>query len=184
MSRQPDRQANGMVTAQSTTTRYAIVHSNYRKDWIPFHTRHPAGFAGAEGGAAAGAGRRHERQDPVGDLGGEGEGRGGAGDARCFEDPVQHVGEVLVGAGDDPQVEIPLAGGGLRLDHLRDGVEVVQDARQLSLGDLDLFGAARAYEKLAKQDPQLQVALNYFGEAAQLLNTGKNSCATRSARIY
>ena len=39
--------------------------------------------------------------------------------------------------------------------------------------DLDLFGAARAYEKLAKQDPQLQFALNYFGEAAQLLNTGQ-----------
>jgi len=48
--------------------------------------------------------------------------------------------------------------------------------------DLDLFGAARAYEKLAKQDPQLQFALNYFGEAAQLLNTGKNSTATRAAR--
>jgi carboxyl-terminal processing protease len=49
--------------------------------------------------------------------------------------------------------------------------------------DLDLFGAARAYEKLAKQDPQLQFALNYFGEAAQLLNTGKNSTATRAARL-
>ncbi len=48
--------------------------------------------------------------------------------------------------------------------------------------DLDLFGAARVYEKLAKQDPQLQFALNYFGEAAQLLNTGKNSTATRAAR--
>ena len=49
--------------------------------------------------------------------------------------------------------------------------------------DLDLFGAARAYEKLAKQDPQLQFALNHFGEAAQLLNTGKNSNATRAARV-
>jgi carboxyl-terminal processing protease len=49
--------------------------------------------------------------------------------------------------------------------------------------DLDLFGAARAYEKLAKQDPQLQFALSYFGEAAQLLNIGKNSTATRAARI-
>jgi carboxyl-terminal processing protease len=48
--------------------------------------------------------------------------------------------------------------------------------------DLDLFGAARAYEKLAKQDPQLQFALGYFGEAAQLLNIGKNSTATRAAR--
>ena len=49
--------------------------------------------------------------------------------------------------------------------------------------DLDLFGAAQAYEKLAKQDPQLQFALNYFGEAAQLLNTGKPSSATRAARL-
>jgi hypothetical protein len=49
--------------------------------------------------------------------------------------------------------------------------------------DLDLFGAATAYEKLAKQDPQLQYALNHFGEAAQLLNIGKNSTATRAARL-
>ena len=49
--------------------------------------------------------------------------------------------------------------------------------------DLDLFGAAKAYERLARQDPQLQFALNYFGEAAQLLNTGKNSTATRAARL-
>jgi hypothetical protein len=49
--------------------------------------------------------------------------------------------------------------------------------------DLDLFGAAKAYERLAKQDPQLQFALNYFGEAAQLLNLGKNSTATRAARL-
>jgi carboxyl-terminal processing protease len=49
--------------------------------------------------------------------------------------------------------------------------------------DLDLFGAAKAYERLAKQDPQLQFALNYFGEAAQLLNIGKNSTATRAARL-
>jgi carboxyl-terminal processing protease len=49
--------------------------------------------------------------------------------------------------------------------------------------DLDLFGAAAAYERLAKQDPQLQYALNYFGEAAQLLNIGKNSTATRAARL-
>jgi carboxyl-terminal processing protease len=49
--------------------------------------------------------------------------------------------------------------------------------------DLDLFGAAQAYEKLAKQDPQLQFALSHFGEAAQLLNTGKNSTATRAARV-
>jgi carboxyl-terminal processing protease len=49
--------------------------------------------------------------------------------------------------------------------------------------DLDLFGAARAYEKLAKQDPQLQFALSYFSEAAQLLNIGKNSTATRAARL-
>jgi carboxyl-terminal processing protease len=48
--------------------------------------------------------------------------------------------------------------------------------------DLDLFGAAKAYERLAKQDPQLQFALNYFGEAAALLNIGKNSTATRAAR--
>jgi carboxyl-terminal processing protease len=48
--------------------------------------------------------------------------------------------------------------------------------------DLDLFGAARAYEKLAKADPQLQFALGYFGEAAQLLNIGKSSNATRAAR--
>ena len=48
--------------------------------------------------------------------------------------------------------------------------------------DLDLFGAAQAYEKLARQDPQLQFALNYFGEAAQLLNTSKSSTATRAAR--
>ena len=49
--------------------------------------------------------------------------------------------------------------------------------------DLDLFGAAKAYERLAKQDPQLQFSMNYFGEAAQLLNTGKNSSATRAARL-
>jgi hypothetical protein len=49
--------------------------------------------------------------------------------------------------------------------------------------DLDLFGAAKAYERLAKQDPQLQFALNYFGEAASLLNNGKNSTATRAARV-
>jgi carboxyl-terminal processing protease len=48
--------------------------------------------------------------------------------------------------------------------------------------DLDLFGSARAYEKLAKQDPQLQFALSHFGEAAQLLNIGKSSNATRAAR--
>jgi carboxyl-terminal processing protease len=48
--------------------------------------------------------------------------------------------------------------------------------------DLDLFGAAKAYERLARQDPQLQFALNYFGEAANLLNNGKNSTATRAAR--
>jgi carboxyl-terminal processing protease len=49
--------------------------------------------------------------------------------------------------------------------------------------DLDLFGAAKAYERLAKQDPQLQFALDYFGEAANLLNIGKNSTATRAARL-
>jgi carboxyl-terminal processing protease len=49
--------------------------------------------------------------------------------------------------------------------------------------DLDLFGAAKAYERLAKQDPQLQFAMNYFGEAANLLNIGKNSTATRAARL-
>jgi carboxyl-terminal processing protease len=49
--------------------------------------------------------------------------------------------------------------------------------------DLDLFGAAKAYERLAKQDPQLQFALNYFGEAANLLNIGKNSTASRAARL-
>ncbi len=49
--------------------------------------------------------------------------------------------------------------------------------------DLDLFGAAKAYERLAKQDPQLQFSMNYFGEAAQLLNIGKNSTATRAARL-
>ena len=48
--------------------------------------------------------------------------------------------------------------------------------------DLDIFGAAKAYERLAKQDPQLQFALNYFGEAASLLNIGKNSSASRAAR--
>jgi hypothetical protein len=48
--------------------------------------------------------------------------------------------------------------------------------------DLDIFGAAKAYERLAKQDPQLQFSLNYFGEAATLLNIGKNSTATRAAR--
>jgi len=48
--------------------------------------------------------------------------------------------------------------------------------------DLDLFGAAKAYERLAKQDPQLQFSMNYFGEAASLLNNGKNSSATRAAR--
>jgi carboxyl-terminal processing protease len=49
--------------------------------------------------------------------------------------------------------------------------------------DLDLFGAAKAYERLAKQDPQLQFAMNYFGEATTLLNNGKNSTATRAARL-
>jgi carboxyl-terminal processing protease len=49
--------------------------------------------------------------------------------------------------------------------------------------DLDLFGAAKAYERLAKQDPQLQFALTYFGEAANLLNIGKNSTASRAARL-
>jgi carboxyl-terminal processing protease len=48
--------------------------------------------------------------------------------------------------------------------------------------DLDLFGSAVAYEKLARQDPQLQFALGHFGEAAQLLNIGKNPTATRAAR--
>jgi hypothetical protein len=49
--------------------------------------------------------------------------------------------------------------------------------------DLDLFGAAKAYERLAKQDPQLQFSMNYFGEATTLLNNGKNSTATRAARL-
>ncbi len=49
--------------------------------------------------------------------------------------------------------------------------------------DLDLFGAGPAYENLAKKDPQLQFALGYFPEAQQLLNTGKNSTATRAARL-
>jgi len=49
--------------------------------------------------------------------------------------------------------------------------------------DLDLFGAAKAYERLAKQDPQLQFSMNYFGEAANLLNNGKNSTSTRAARL-
>jgi hypothetical protein len=49
--------------------------------------------------------------------------------------------------------------------------------------DLDLFGAAKAYERLVKQDPQLQFSLNYFGEATSLLNNGKNSTATRAARL-
>jgi carboxyl-terminal processing protease len=49
--------------------------------------------------------------------------------------------------------------------------------------DLDLFGAAKAYERLARQDPQLQFAMNYFGEAANLLNIGKSSSATRAARL-
>jgi carboxyl-terminal processing protease len=49
--------------------------------------------------------------------------------------------------------------------------------------DLDLFGAAKAYERLARQDPQLQFALSHFGEAANLLNIGKNSTATRAARL-
>jgi len=49
--------------------------------------------------------------------------------------------------------------------------------------DIDLFGSAKAYERLARQDPQLQFALNYFGEAANLLNLGKNSNATRAARL-
>ena len=47
--------------------------------------------------------------------------------------------------------------------------------------DLDIFGANKAYERLAKQDPQLQFSLNYFGEAAALLNQ-KNSNTTRAAR--
>jgi carboxyl-terminal processing protease len=49
--------------------------------------------------------------------------------------------------------------------------------------DLDLFGANKAYERLARQDPQLQFAMNYFGEAANLLNIGKNSTASRAARL-
>jgi carboxyl-terminal processing protease len=48
--------------------------------------------------------------------------------------------------------------------------------------DLDIFGANKAYERLAKQDPQLQFSLNYFGEAAALLNQ-KNSNTTRAARV-
>jgi carboxyl-terminal processing protease len=48
--------------------------------------------------------------------------------------------------------------------------------------DLDIFGANKAYERLAKQDPQLQFALNYFGEAASLLNISKNSNSSRAAR--
>jgi carboxyl-terminal processing protease len=48
--------------------------------------------------------------------------------------------------------------------------------------DIDLFGAAPAYENLAKRDPQLQYALTFFPEAQQLLNTGKQSTATRAAR--
>ena len=48
--------------------------------------------------------------------------------------------------------------------------------------DLDIFGANKAYERLAKQDPQLQFSLNYFGEAAALLNQ-KGSNATRAARV-
>ena len=38
-------------------------------------------------------------------------------------------------------------------------------------------------EKLAKLDRQLRFALNQFGEAAQLLKTGKTSYATRAARV-
>jgi carboxyl-terminal processing protease len=48
--------------------------------------------------------------------------------------------------------------------------------------DLDLFGAAHAYENLAKRDPQLQFALGYFSEAQQLLNSGKLSSTRRIAR--
>jgi hypothetical protein len=48
--------------------------------------------------------------------------------------------------------------------------------------DLDIFGANKAYERLAKQDPQLQFALNYFGEAASLLNISKSSNSSRAAR--
>jgi carboxyl-terminal processing protease len=48
--------------------------------------------------------------------------------------------------------------------------------------DTDLFGAAVAYQNLAKADPQLQYALTLFPQAQQLLELGKPSTARRVSR--
>ena len=48
--------------------------------------------------------------------------------------------------------------------------------------DSDLFGVAVASENLAKVDPQLQFALQYFSEAEQLLNLGRRNQTSRVAQ--
>jgi carboxyl-terminal processing protease len=48
--------------------------------------------------------------------------------------------------------------------------------------DTDLFGAAVAYQNLAKADPQLQYALTLFPQAQQLLELDKPSTARRVSR--
>jgi len=47
--------------------------------------------------------------------------------------------------------------------------------------DIDLFGAAQAYQNLAKHDPQLQFALGHFTEA-QLLLDGRPASSSRVAQ--
>jgi len=47
--------------------------------------------------------------------------------------------------------------------------------------DIDLFGAARAYQDLAKRDPQLQFALGLFPESQELLELSASSRPQRRA---
>ena len=48
--------------------------------------------------------------------------------------------------------------------------------------DVDLFGAAAAYQNIARYDPQLQYALTLFPDAQQLLDTSRRSRTSRASR--
>jgi carboxyl-terminal processing protease len=48
--------------------------------------------------------------------------------------------------------------------------------------DVDLFGAAIAYQNMARRDPQLQYALTLFPEAQALLDSGRQNRGRRAAR--
>jgi carboxyl-terminal processing protease len=48
--------------------------------------------------------------------------------------------------------------------------------------DTDLFGLGRAYQNMAKRDPQLQFAISLFGEAQRLLQTSLQQQPRRASR--